>query len=74
MIHTEMTMGYQIEIALIFDTWMKTLPFEEREACSRAIKNAMTRLENIGDLSAKELVIALLLFCDGKFPQPPPAK
>ena len=58
------------DIEMIFDEWEQTLSAPEREACQRAISNAITDLENVGPRSAKELVIALLLFCDGKFARP----
>ena len=57
-----------LEIASVFDEWEKTLEPLEKEWCRRALKNA-AQLENVGDVSAKELVIALLLFTAGKFEQ-----
>ena len=55
------------EIERIFDAWEQTLSPPEREVCQRAINNAINDLDNVGLMSAKELVVATLLFCDGKF-------
>jgi hypothetical protein len=57
-------MADQVEIAAIFDEWVRTLSPQQRTLCHRAIRNAACRLRNIGDASAKELLVAVLLFCD----------
>ena len=60
-------MGNPLEIAAVFDDWEKTLDPLQREWCRRALLNA-SGLEYVGDVSAKELIIRTLLFCQGKFP------
>jgi hypothetical protein len=57
------------EIERIYDAWEQTLSEPERESCRRAIKNAINDLDQVGQMSAKELLIALLLFY-GKKPGP----
>ena len=55
-----------LEIASVFDEWEKTLAPLEKEWCRQALRNAAV-LENVGEVSAKELIITILLFTDGKF-------
>lgn len=55
------------EIEMIYDAWEQTLSPPERETLRRAISNAINDLDNVGLMSAKELLVSLLLFCDGKF-------
>ncbi len=49
------------ETASVFDAWVKTLSPEEQVACQRAVKNAVDKLSGVGEASAKELVVAVLL-------------
>ena len=60
-------MDQQKEIAEVFDAWEKSLPPGQKEWCRKALRNANIRLRNIGEQSAKELLIAVLLFYEGKF-------
>ena len=56
-----------LEFAEIYDEWEQSLPPPEREWCRRALRNA-AELENVAEVSAKELVIQTLLFCQGLLP------
>jgi hypothetical protein len=60
-------MDNSLELAEIFDEWEKTLNRSQKAWCRRALRNAGI-LEHVGEASAKELIIAMLLFCDGKSP------
>jgi hypothetical protein len=57
-------MGNALELASIYDEWVKTLDPRQKEWCHRALRNAAV-LENVGEVSAKELIIFVLLFCAG---------
>jgi hypothetical protein len=59
-------MADQFEIAAVYDEWVRTLSPQQRAVCHRAIRNAACSLRNIGEASAKELLVAILLFCDEK--------
>ena len=59
-------MEQQKEIADVFDNWENSLPPGQKEWCRKALRNANIRLRNIGEQSAKELLIAVLLFSEGK--------
>ncbi len=59
-------MDNQKELAEVFDDWERSLAPAQKEWCRKALKNANINLRNIGEQSAKELLIEILLFCDGK--------
>ncbi len=59
-------MENQKEVADIFDSWEKTLSPWQKECCRRALRNANIRLRNIGEQSAKELLVTVLLYCESK--------
>ena len=59
-------MDNQKELIEVFDDWEKTLSPDQKEWCRKALKNANINLRNIGEQSAKELLIEVLLYCDGK--------
>ena len=54
------------DIAQIYDEWILTLEPEEALWCEEAVRNVMLDLRNVGELGAKTLVVAVLLFYDGR--------
>jgi hypothetical protein len=62
------------ELAQLFDEWEKNLPAAERAACRRALRNVTARLEKVGAASAKELLIAVLMYLAARRPAQKPRR
>jgi hypothetical protein len=54
----------QRQFASIYDEWVRNLPPEEQRWCARAIRNLTVEIRNLGPLSARELIVAMLLYMD----------
>jgi hypothetical protein len=54
------------QIASVYDDWEKTLTPEQKKWCQEAQRRIVFNFRNIGDLSAKELIVVILLYCDPK--------
>ena len=57
------------EIACLYDSWFNGLTAEEKKVCQVALRRIIFNFRNIGEVSAKELLVAILLHYDPKKPK-----
>ena len=55
------------QIASIYDDWEKTLSPEQKKWCQEALRRIVFNFRNIGELSVKELMVVVMLYCDENF-------